>query len=133
MAESRRVYRVAERIREVVAQVLQRAADPRFLMVTISSVIVSKDLQHAKVYWVVSGNREVRIPEVEEAFESAKGLFRRSLAGTLGVRFVPELRFYYDETLDTSERVEKLLAQVRAESAQLEQHTDNVSDGATEE
>jgi ribosome-binding factor A len=117
MAGSRRVYQVGERIKELVAEHLVHTADPRFNLVTITSVMVSPDLRIAKVYWVVSTisgiDREERIAEVTEAFQSAEGLFRRLLAKQLGVRFVPELRFYYDDTLDTVEHVERLMSKIK--------------------
>jgi ribosome-binding factor A len=117
MAGSRRVYQVGERIKELIAEHLVHTADPRFSLVTITSVMVSPDLRNAKVYWVVSllseGNREERIADVQEAFEAAEGLFRRMLAKQLGVRFVPEVRFYYDDTLDTVEHVERLMQRIK--------------------
>lgn len=117
MAGSRRVYQVGERIKELIAEHLLHTADPRFSLVTITSVMVSPDLRMAKVYWVVSllsgVDREERISEVTEAFHSAEGLFRRLLAKQLGVRFVPEVRFYYDDTLDTVEHVERLMSKIK--------------------
>jgi ribosome-binding factor A len=118
MAGSRRVYQIGERIKELVAQHLIHTADPRFNLVTITSVMVSPDLRIAKVYWVVSLpsgiDREERIAEVAEAFDSAQGLFRRMLAKQLGVRFVPDLRFFYDDTLDTVEHVERLMERIKS-------------------
>jgi ribosome-binding factor A len=117
MSGQRRVFQVGERIKELVAEQLQRVADPRFSLVTITSVMVSPDLRNAKVYWVVSllgdADRDERIAEVQEAFESAAGLFRKSISKQLGIRFTPELRFYYDDTLDTVENVERLMARIR--------------------
>jgi ribosome-binding factor A len=117
MAGNRRVYQIGERIKELVAQHLLYTADPRFNLVTITSVMVSPDLRNAKVYWVVSflsdTNREERIAEVNDAFSSALGHFRRVIAKQLGVRFVPDLRFYYDDTLDTAEHVERLMARIK--------------------
>ena len=84
---------------------------------TITSVMVSPDLRNAKVYWVVSllgeADRSERIAEVQEAFESAAGFFRKLCSKQLGIRFTPELRFYYDDTLDTVEHVERLMAKIR--------------------
>lgn len=117
MSGRRRVFQVGERIKELIAQDLVHTADPRFGLVTITSVMVSPDLRIAKVYWVVSFvsgvDRQERIEEVREAFEAAQGLFRRMLAKQLGVRFVPDLRFYYDDTLDTVEHVERLMEKIK--------------------
>lgn len=117
MAGSRRVYQVGERIRELIANHLLHTADPRFTLVTITSVMVSPDLRSAKVYWVVSSisgqDRQERIAEVSDAFQSAEGLFRKMLGKPLGIRFVPELKFFYDDTLDTAENVERLIARIK--------------------
>ncbi len=117
MATQRRTFRVGERIRERISTELQQLSDPRLGIVTITSVVTSPDLRHAKVYWMVGGGKE-RIDEVEEALESARPVFRRALASSLGVRFVPELRFYYDDTLDTQEKIQKLMERARAMSPQ---------------
>lgn len=100
---------MAERIRDCIALQLQRAADPRFELVTVTSVMVTPDLRLAKVYWVATGGGE-RVQDVSEAFEKATGLFKRAIASELKVKFVPEIRFYYDDTLDTVASVEGLLA-----------------------
>jgi len=96
----------------VLASELLRVADPRFSLVTITSVVVSSDLRYAKVYWIATGGKE-RLPEVEEAFAAAEGLLKRALGAELGIRFVPALRFFYDDTYDTCEEVERLLERVR--------------------
>jgi ribosome-binding factor A len=118
MAGNRRIYQIAERIKELIAEHLIYTADPRFSLVTITSVMVSPDLRNAKVYWVVSflseTNREERIADVHEAFSAAQGHFRRMLAKQLGVRFVPDVRFYYDDTLDTAEHVERLMERIKS-------------------
>ena len=117
MSGQRRVFQVGERIKELVAEHLNRVADPRLSLVTITSVMVSPDLRNAKVYWVVSifgdAERAERIAEVQEAFDSAAGMFRKMASKALGIRFTPELRFYYDDTLDTVENVERLMAKIR--------------------
>jgi ribosome-binding factor A len=111
MSDQRRVYKVAEKIRGIISMHLHRVSDPRFEMVTITSVVVTSDLRIAKVYWTVSGGPE-RVAEVEEAFEHATGAIRRNVGADLGVRFVPELRFFYDETLDTVEEVNRLMERI---------------------
>jgi ribosome-binding factor A len=117
MANKRRVFKVAEKVRALIAMELQRVADPRFFMVTITSAVVSHDLRHVKIYWVTSGDAQRR-NEVGEAFEGAAGMFRRMLGKELGTRMVPDLRFYYDDTLDASEEVNRLLSRIRRPEAE---------------
>ena len=120
MAKQRRVHKIAEQIRNSIAMQLQRMADPRLSLVTITSAVVSPDLRNAKVYWMVGGDEERRA-EVGEAFESAAGIFRRAIAAELGIRFVPELKFYYDDTFDTSDSIDRLFARIRAEGEAREE------------
>jgi ribosome-binding factor A len=112
MAQKRRTYRVAEKIRSIVATALLQLDDPRLMLVTVTSVNLSSDLRHARVYWVISQSAD-RIPEAEAAFEERGSHFRHALGKKLGTRYVPDLRFYYDDTLDTVEQVEKLLRSTR--------------------
>lgn len=117
MAKQRRVHRVAEKVRETVAMELQRLADPRFHLVTVTGVVASSDLRNVKIYWMVSGG-EKRREEVEEAFESASGVFKKAIGRDLSIRFVPEVRFFYDDTLDTSEEVERLFQRIKSEGGE---------------
>lgn len=115
MADRRRVFRVGERIREVVAQELNRLSDPRFELVSVSSVMTSRDLRTAKIYWLTSAGEEKR-EEIEEAFKSANGMFRTAVSKALKLRSAPELKFFYDDTLDEQERVTELLSQIQTKA-----------------
>jgi len=136
MSGKRRVYQVAERIKEVVASTLLRSADPRLSLVTVTSAMVSPDLRNAKVYWVVSlptgVDRDERLNQVDEALENAQGMFRRVIGKELGLRFVPEIRFYYDDTYDTVDQVERLLYKIRTTEG-AEQGQDTASEATDTE
>lgn len=112
MAARKRLFMVADKIRSIVANQLHQVADRRLEMVTVTSVVPSPDLRHAKIYWVVSGD-PARKEEVATAFDAAKGFFKRALAEDLGLKFVPDLHFFYDDTLDTVQQVEDLFAKVK--------------------
>lgn len=111
MAVKRRAYRIGEKIQSVLAQEVLRLSDPRFYLVTITSVVVSSDLRHAKVYWVATGGTE-RCEEVSEAFESASGNLRSRVSKDLGMRFAPQLSFYYDDSYDVRDEVARLLSRI---------------------
>lgn len=111
MATKRRAYKVGERVQAILARELQKVADPRFSLVTLTSVVVTQDLHYANVYWIASGGTE-RNAEVSEAFEGASGRFRKVVASELGTRFAPELRFFYDDTLDAVDNIERLLSSI---------------------
>ena len=105
------MHRFAEKVRELLAKEILNAADDRFQFVSITSVIVTNDLREAKVYWVVT-EPEARKSLVEGAFEGAKGHFRSALAKKLEARYTPDLKFFYDDTLDTSDEVERLITEM---------------------
>jgi ribosome-binding factor A len=111
MSGRRRTFKVGERIQEVVARELLRLSDPRFHLVTVTSVIVSNDLRHAKVFWVVSGCAERRA-EVKDAFDSASGCLRTRVGKELKLRVAPILAFIYDDTLDVQGEVASLMARI---------------------
>jgi len=104
-------------VREIVALQLLQMTDPRFSLVTVTSASISPDLRNAKVYWSVVGGKE-RTEEVREAFRHAEHIFRRALAKELSVRFVPEIRFYYDDTADTAATVDALLKRIATDNSE---------------
>lgn len=101
--------RVGELIRQVLADILQKdIKDPRLHMTTIAGVRMSSDLKLARIYFSVSGG-EKRIQAAKEGFESAGGFIRRTIARELELRYMPELRYYYDESFDYGDHINKLL------------------------
>lgn len=102
--------RVSGRIRKILSQlILREVADPRLQGITITDVELDPELLFAKVYVNALGEEE-REPEVMMALEHAKGFLRREVAKRVKLRKAPELIFRWDETLERSERINKLLS-----------------------
>lgn len=115
MTSSRRQRRVAELIKEELSLFLEREVhDPSLEWVTITDVETTPDLQVARAYFTVIGDAERR-EEALKGLERASGFLRRHLAGRLSLRYVPELRFFYDESLDRGEHIDDILKQLRTE------------------
>jgi ribosome-binding factor A len=106
MAVARRQYQVAEKLRMLVAQAFQRAADERLFSVTVTSVVMSPDLRESRIYWVSATERK---KELEDVIERSMGFIKSYVAKNLKLRHVPKLRFYYDDTLDTATEINRLL------------------------
>jgi ribosome-binding factor A len=112
-SESPRTRRVADRIQMEIAEMLQREVrDPRLSTLTVTGVTVSHDLGSARVW--VSG----RIPEggdeaLLRALEGAAPYLRSLLAPRLRLRTVPVLHFEIDHSLETGDRIEQLLRELR--------------------
>ena len=93
-----------------IAQIIQyELNDPDLGLVTISEAEVSADLSFCKVYVMISGNKRQKHRSLE-ALNHASGYIRSSLAKELMIRKTPEIKFYYDDTLDKAERIDELLA-----------------------
>lgn len=109
---SRRTERLAEEIREEVALLIAgELKDPRIGFVTVTRVEVTPDLRTARVYVGVLGTEKQRTTSLAGLKQGA-GFLRRALGRTLRLRHTPELVFQYDEGLEASDRVAKLLAEI---------------------
>ena len=98
--------RVGGHILRVLGEVLSRnIKDPRLESATITGVRMSSDLRMARVYYSVHGGTRAR-RQAREGFASAVGYVKRALAGRLGLRYMPEIRFEYDDSFDYGERIE---------------------------
>lgn len=112
MTASSRSERVSRHIRNTLAEILRRhVKDPRLKLVTITSVDVSPDLRQAKIYFATSGDDE-KIKRVLEGFKKARPYIKRLLGQELGLRYMPEIRFYYDDSLDYGARMEELFRSI---------------------
>ena len=108
----KRITRVGETIRaELSAIMLKDIKDPRIGFITITEVAMSPDLKVARVYFSQMGEGE----DKEESLcglRKASGFMRRELGRRLKLKFTPELRFFLDESLETGERISKLLKEI---------------------
>jgi ribosome-binding factor A len=101
--------RVGGLIQQVLAELLlKEISDPRLANTTITGVKVSRDLRIAKIYFT-SRTSEAAL----KGFDRARGFVKKELAQRLGLRYMPDLKFYYDDTIDRGARMEKLLKMVK--------------------
>lgn len=119
----KRSVRVADVIKnELSILIIQRVRDPRLRDIRISRVELSDDLRHAKIYYTSplgsSGSEAVKTRLVK-----AGGFMRSHLAKVLNLRFTPELHFWYDETVEKVEKMERLLADIARERNERENNT----------
>ncbi|MCW8829451.1 MAG: 30S ribosome-binding factor RbfA [Gammaproteobacteria bacterium] len=109
--EFSRSRRVGEQIQRELAELVQRELnDPRLGMVTISAVDVSRDLAVAKVYFTVLDS-EHDVEQTRKGLTHAAGFLRRELGHRMKLRMVPELRFFYDSSVEHGSRLTALIDQ----------------------
>lgn len=108
-----RAARVGEQLKKELSQLLQRELkDPRIGFVTVTSVEMSRDLEHAKVFVSVMGDEEQK-KKTLEGLEKAKGFLRSEVGRRLGIRRTPEIVFKMDESIEHGQHISKLLEEVK--------------------
>ena len=117
MAEVKRAERVAERMREELSWILTREVrDPGAAGAIVSRVEMTDDLKTVRVYVrTLEGKVGKAIVDLLAALKRASRMLRRQVTTRVGLRFAPELRFFYDDRLDTVNRIEELLEEVKRE------------------
>lgn len=120
MAGNPRARKVADRIKEVVAQRLEKGLrDPRLGFVTITDVQVTGDLQHASVFYTVYGTDEERADSAA-ALKAATGMLRTEVGRNLNTRLTPSLEFILDGIPENAASIEALLREARERDAATE-------------
>ncbi|MEN8098097.1 MAG: 30S ribosome-binding factor RbfA [Chloroflexota bacterium] len=110
-----RQRRVADQIRSELSDLLLRdVRDPRLSFVTITDVSIDRELAYAQVYVNALGEED-RQDEVMEALDRARGYLRSQIASRIRLRRTPDLRFYWDPSLQHGERISELLDSLHQE------------------
>jgi ribosome-binding factor A len=122
VADNARAKRLADLIREVVAEKLMRGVkDPRLgTRVTITDTRVTGDLREATVFYTVYGDDEERA-QAAKGLESAKGVLRSAVGAAAGVKFTPTLAFVPDALPDSAKGIDDALARAREKDEQVRQ------------
>ncbi|MBL0713373.1 MAG: 30S ribosome-binding factor RbfA [Desulfosarcina sp.] len=104
-----RSVRVSRHIHNTLAELLnKKIRDPRLRTVTITEVDLSPDLRLAKIYFSTSGGDRA-VADAVAGFQKARSFIKRNLAGCLGLRYMPEIRFYHDDSLEYGARIDTIL------------------------
>ncbi|WP_405805782.1 30S ribosome-binding factor RbfA [Streptomyces sp. NBC_01187] len=128
MADNARAKRLADLIREVVAEKLYRGIkDPRLgTHVTVTDTRVTGDLREATVFYTVYGDEEAR-KAAAAGLESAKGVLRSAVGAAAGIKHTPSLTFVADALPENAKTIDKALARARAADEEVRK----VSSGAS--
>jgi len=107
-----RTEKVAKEIRHQIADVLKKElADLQFGLITVTKVTISRDLKYAKIYLSFIGNKIPAEACIEKISFRNKQI-RMSLSQKLSLRFMPEISFYFDDTIEYAHKIDELIKQV---------------------
>lgn len=107
--------RVGGEIQRKLSDILQKEVkDPRLEMATVTDVSMSSDLKSARIYFAIpDGRKNNAVKKAIKGFESAHGYIKRVLARELGLRYMPRLSFFYDESFDYGAKIDSILNSVK--------------------
>ncbi|MEV5571536.1 30S ribosome-binding factor RbfA [Spirillospora sp. NPDC052269] len=119
MVDAARARKLADRIQQIVAEMLERRIkDPRLGFVTVTDTRITNDLRDATVFYTVYGTEEERAGTAA-ALESAKGTIRTEVGRQTGVRHTPSLTFKLDSLMENAAHIDDLLAKARRSDAEV--------------
>ena len=119
MVDQARARKLADRIAQIVAEMLERRIkDPRLGFVTVTEARVTGDLREATVFYTVYGSDEDRIATAA-ALASATGVIRSEVGHQTGLKHTPSLTFVADTLPEGARHMEDLVARAREADARL--------------
>ena len=108
---SYRIDKVEHLIKEEISLIfLHKLSNLNLGFITITNVRVSPDLKMAKIYLSVFDKEKREL--VLDKIEDKKGYIRSELAHRIRIKFIPELKFFIDDTLDHGEKIEGLIKKI---------------------
>jgi len=111
-----RIERLNNLIRQEISELLQRQVkDPRLNhFVAVTGVSTSPDLKFAKVFVSCISSEEEK-QKTLSGLASASGFFRKEMAKHLRLRHIPELSFYWDDSIEQGDRLMRLIDEVSSQ------------------
>jgi len=112
---TQRPERVQEALRQELSKIVQNdIKDPRLGFLTITKVELTKDLRYAKVYFSVLGESKDKHLALK-GLNSAKGYIKSLLSDRIKLRFMPEIAFRIDESLEHTKAIYDILDKLKKE------------------
>lgn len=107
-----RAFRLAESIKIEVSRIIRDdIKDPRLGFVTVTDVEVAEDIRYAKVFVSVMGNED-EVKNSMDVLTRASGYVRSEIGKVIRLRYMPEITFRYDQSIEHGAHISKLLREV---------------------
>ena len=120
MLAGKRAVRIGDLLlREIADLLTRRVKDPRVKGVTLTGVLVSRDLKHARVYYSAIGDEGAML-EIQSGLDSAKGFIKREIGLRLELKYVPDIVFKHDPSLEKGEHMERVFQKIKADGSSEE-------------
>ncbi len=112
---SNRIKRISEEVKKVISTMLINGIkDPRITsMISVTDVEVTNDLRYAFVYIsMLAGDKE----ESLAGLNSARGYIRREVGKAIKLRYVPEIIFKIDDSIEKGMYMDELIKSVNSKN-----------------
>ena len=108
--------RVSGLIQKALSEILKRdIGDPRLKMATITEVEVSRNLKLARIYFTTPDGKQKKDAAIK-GFNSDRGFIKRILAHEIDLKYMPDIKFFYDDSLDYGEHIDELIKSTKIEN-----------------
>ena len=122
---SNKIQRINDDIMRCIGSLIRQVKDPRVQqggMISVTRVDTTGDLRYAKVYLSVLG--EVNEREFNRGVKSASGWLRRELGEALKIRYIPELIFELDKSIEHGAYINEIISSLQISSDEEEPSDD---------
>ena len=110
-----RPERVQEALRQEISNIVQREIkDPRLGFITITKVDLTKDLRYARIYFSVLGENKDKLLALK-GLNSAKGYIKGLIGDRIKLRFMPQIEFRIDTSLEHTKEIYDILDKLKKE------------------
>ena len=117
MLAGKRSVRVGDQIlKEMALLFMNRVNDPRVKNATLTGIHLSDDLKNARVYYSVIGD-STEIRNTQAGLDSAKGFIKREISLRVNLKYMPDIVFKHDPTLEMGTQMEKLFEKLKSEES----------------
>ncbi|MCD6459916.1 30S ribosome-binding factor RbfA [bacterium] len=113
MPASERMHKINSLIKQEVGYILQHdIKDKRIGFVTVLRAEISRDLRNGKIYVSIlddSANKKAVI----NVLNQSAGYIQHLIGSRVRLRYLPKLRFYYDDVIEHSIHIQQILDEIK--------------------
>ncbi len=116
MATQETIRRIGNDIKQLVGRVISHEMkDPRIGIASVVSVDMSPDLKLARIYVSVLGDEQHQQDTIE-VLEGARGFVRCEMGERLDLKYVPDIQFILDQTIEQGRHIDRILRKIKEEA-----------------
>jgi len=113
-----RQQKIDEEIKRELCSIIPMLKDPRLdgVLLSVVSVLVTKDLKFAKVYVSVLADEQKK-NEVLKGLNSSSGFIRKEISSRTKLRYTPELHFVIDDSIEYGSHINQIINKLNGEQS----------------